>query len=76
MHPLKQLQRLLQPSTTHQGRVISQTENSLFLATSKGSFSVTRSPNDATKYKVGDTVLMANGAVVGRRNREPSIYVV
>lgn len=76
MHPLKQLQQLLQPTKNNQGRVIARTETNLVLATPQGSLSVKRSLNDATIYNVGDTVLLANGVVVGKRNREPTIYVL
>lgn len=76
MHPLKQLQKLLDVPKTNQGKVVSSTENTLILATPKGSLSVSRSVGDATRYQVGDTVLLANGVVVGKRQRQPTVYVV
>lgn len=76
MHPLKQLRKLLELPKTNQGRVIARTASNLVLATPQGSVSVKRSNTDATIYNVGDTVLLANGVVVGKRNREPTVYVI
>lgn len=76
MHPLTQLRKIFNSQKTNQGRVISQTDSTLILATPKGSLSVARSANDGTRYQVGDTVLLANGVVVGRRNRVPTVYVL
>jgi len=76
MHPLKQLRNLLEIHKTNQGRIIARTATNLILATPQGSISVKRSNTDATVYNVGDTVLLANGVVVGKRNREPTVYVL
>jgi hypothetical protein len=76
MHPLKQLQRLLNPPKSHQGKLIAQTDTSFVIATTKGSLSVNRSTNDATRYQVGDTVLLANGVVVGQRLSQSTVYVL
>lgn len=76
MHPIQHLKKLLNTSSTNQGRIISSTATAFVLATPKGSMSVIRSPNDVTVYKTGDTVLLANGVVVGRRLREPTTYVI
>lgn len=56
--------------------MIARTATNLVLATPQGSVSVKRSNMDATIYNVGDTVLLANGVVVGKRNREPTVYVI
>lgn len=76
MHPIHQLRKLLKEPSTNQGRVIRSNESSMVIATPKGSLSVTRSIGDATRYQVGDTVLLANGVVVGKRQRQPTVYVV
>lgn len=76
MHPIKQLRKLLATPSTNQGKVVSSTENTLILATPKGSLSVSRASGDATRYQAGDTVLLANGVVVGKRQRQPTVYVV
>lgn len=76
MHPLKHLRNLLEVPKINQGRVIARTATDLVLATPQGSVSVKRSNTDATIYNVGDTVLLANGVVVGKRNREPTVYVI
>lgn len=76
MHPLKQIRHLLREPSINQGTVIRSTATNTLLATPKGSLSVSRSLNDATAYKPGDVVLLANGIIVGRRHRTPTIYVV
>lgn len=76
MHPIHQLRKMLKEPSTNQGRVIRSNESSMVIATPKGSVSVTRSIGDATRYQAGDTVLLANGVVVGKRQRQPTVYVV
>lgn len=76
MHPLKQLKRLLQPTRTNQGLIVAQNADNLILATPQGSVSAKRSMNDLTNYRVGDTVLLSNGVILGKRHRQPKIYVL
>jgi len=76
MHPIQQLRKLLKEPSTNQGRVITSNDLSMVIATPKGSMSVTRSTSDATRYQAGETVLLANGVVVGKRQRQPTVYVV
>jgi hypothetical protein len=75
MHPLKQLQSLLKERTSNQGKVV-KVGNDLRIATSHGMVSVQPNPNDLTRYRVGDSVLLANGAIVGRRMPSTKVYVV
>lgn len=76
MHPLKQLKQMLRESSPNQGKVIQTKGNELMVATNRGSLPITKLTSDATKYAVGDSVVLVNGQVVGRRIRNPTIYVV
>ena len=76
MHPLQQLRKILQKSQTNNGRVISASSTEILIATTKGSTRLPRTPGDVTNYQSGDTVILANGQVVGRRLRSPAVYVV
>lgn len=76
MHPLKQLQKLLNPKSPNRGRIISISKESLLIATTKGSQSFPKSIGDVTPYKSGDSVILVNGQVVGRRRNEPTVYVL
>lgn len=76
MHPLKQLQKLMTPKTTNHGRVIAQQQGLLTVATCFGTQAITPNPGDVTKYVVGDTVRISNGQVLGKRIRQPTIYVI
>jgi uncharacterized cupin superfamily protein len=75
MHPLKQLRQLMKESSPTQGKVV-KVGNELRIATSQGSLSITPQANDATVYRVGDSVILANGMVVGRRLPTPTTYVI
>ena len=75
MHPLKQLRRLIQTRVPNQGKVVG-VDRDLRIATATGLLSVTRSATDATRYRVGDTVLLSNGQVVGKRLANPPTYVL
>jgi len=76
MHPLKQLQKLLNPKSPNHGRVIAMTKETLLIATTKGSQSFPKSIGDVTPYQTGDSVTIVNGQVVGRRRNEPTVYVL
>ena len=75
MHPLKQLQKILQESSPKQGKVV-KIGAELRVATHQGSMAITPSANDATVYRVGDAVILSNGVIIGRRIRTPTIYVI
>ena len=76
MHPFKQLQKLLNPKSNNTGRVITAANGNLVIATAKGSQSISKSSGDATQYKAGDSVVLVNGQVVGKRLNEPTVYVL
>lgn len=76
MHPLKQLQKLLIPKSPNTGRIVSNSNGNLLIATAKGSQSIPKRVGDATQYKAGDSVVLVNGQVVGKRLNEPSVYVL
>ena len=76
MHPLRRLQHLLAPPVSPNHGTILAIGTDLRIATSSGLLSVPRAVTDATVYRVGDSVVLANGVVVGRRNGTPTVYVV
>lgn len=76
MHPLQQLRKLLQDHPTNSGTVIAINGNSLTIATARGSQQLQKIGTDATQYRPGDAVILANGQIVGRKTREPMVYVV
>jgi len=76
MHPIKQLQKLLNPRSPNSGRVIQSSNGNLLVATPKGSQSIQKNSGDATIYKAGDTVALVNGQVVGKRVNQPTVYVL
>lgn len=76
MHPLERIKRLLSDRSAPSGTVIGTDGNYVTLATSLGSKRVMKSVGDATSYRVGDEVVLANWQIVGRRVRQPTIYVV
>jgi uncharacterized cupin superfamily protein len=75
MHPLKQLRKMMQESSPGQGKVV-KVGTELRVATHQGSLAITPSVNDATVYRVGDSVILSNGVIVGRRLKTPTTYVV
>jgi hypothetical protein len=75
MHPLKQIQSLLKERTANQGKVVKVGEE-IRVTTNYGMVSVQPNPNDLTRYRVGDSVLLANGVIVGRRMPATKVYVV
>jgi len=76
MHPIKQLQKLLNPKSNNNGRVIATNQDSLTIATAQGSRVISKSSGDATQYRVGDSVALVNGQVVGKRSNAPTVYVI
>lgn len=75
MHPLKELRKLFKKQTPNSGRVITS-GTSLLVATNKGQMYITPTPGDATRYVSGDEVILMNGIIIGRRKRNPTIYVL
>lgn len=76
MHPLKQLQNLLQKRSPNQGTIVTSSCSEMLIATTLGSLRVPRVTGDTTNYKPGDSVILVNGQVVGRKLRLPTIYVL
>jgi len=76
MHPLKQLRKLLSVPESRQGMIVTQTQSSFIIATALGSQSVPRSAQDLTIYRTGDSVILANGVVIGRRLKPSKVYIV
>jgi hypothetical protein len=76
VHPLERIKRLLSDRSAPSGKVIGTDGNYVTLATSQGSKRVMKASGDATSYRVGDEVVLANGQIVGRRIRQPTVYVV
>ena len=66
---------MMQESSPQQGKVV-KVGSELRIATHQGSLAITPSVNDATIYRVGDSVILANGVIVGRRVKTPTTYVV
>lgn len=75
MHPLKRLHRLLMPTVPNSGIVV-KAGPELQIATPAGLKLIQRSLGDATRYGVGDHVILINGQVAGRRNANPPVYVL
>jgi len=75
MHPLKQLKGLMKETSPGNGKVV-QVGTELRIATTQGMVTVQPSVGDATRYRVGDSVILVNGVVVGRRANSPTVYVV
>jgi hypothetical protein len=76
VHPLKQLRSLLQSSSSNTGKIIQTGEAALQVFTRDGLLSIAQSSQDATRYRVGDTVVLKNGVIVGRRNAISEVYVL
>lgn len=76
MHPIKQLQKLLNPRTNHHGRVIQNNNDVLLIATSKGTQSIQKPLGVVNSYRVGDSVTVINGQIVGKKNNHYSVYVL
>lgn len=76
MHPIKQLQKLLQPKSTNNGQVVANLNGVLTVATKYGTQSITPRSGDITSYAVGDTIKLLNGQIVGKRSNQPTVYVI
>lgn len=76
MSSLKQIRRLLNPSQPNNGTLIKKSNGSLLVATRNGTQTFQQSGNDANQYRTGDTVAIVNGVIVGKRNRNPTVYVI
>lgn len=76
MHPILQLQNLLDPNKKLTGSVVSTTTTTMNVATSNGIKTVGRLSMDGTQYKVGDVVTVKDGIVLGKRIGNQSVYVV
>lgn len=75
MHPIKQLQQMLNKKVQKVGTVIRNEESVIFVATEKGVEVLNRSSADVTVYKKGETVKIANGQVLGKRSVATKTYV-
>lgn len=76
MHPIKQLQKLLTPRSTNNGKVVANHNGTLILATQYGTRSIAPNSGDVTKYSVGDTVKLINGQIVGKHSHQPTVYIL
>lgn len=76
MNPIRKLTALLDKSVTNTGTVVARRGASVSVSTGKGLISVTI--EDLHTYAVGDTVMVKDGAIVGkvtRRDKLPVFYV-
>lgn len=76
MHPIKQLRKILNIQQQNQGKVIQQFGDSMVVATTMGSQTIKLSALDKTNYQVGDTIILNNNTVVGKRLNNTTVYVV
>lgn len=76
MHPLHRIKKLLLDRPIPSGKVIGTEGAYVTVATAQGSQRVRKTSGDATAYRIGDEVVLANGSIVGRRTRQPTIYVL
>lgn len=76
MHPVKQLRKLINPPIPNQGKVVRITDHNVMVSTRQGMVTLQPTANDATRYGVGDTVILSGGVIVGRRLRQPTTYLV
>lgn len=76
MHPIKQLRNLLTPPSPNQGKVVGISEGNVMVSTPNGMLTLQPMVNDATRYVIGDSVILAGGVIVGRHLRQPTTYVV
>ena len=76
MHPITQLQKILNTNSRLTGSVVATSATTLNVSTSRGIKTVTRSSIDGTHYKVGDVVTIKDGVVLGKRIGNQSVYVV
>lgn len=76
MHPLKELRKLLTIKSTQRGTVVATSKNSVTLATTMGSKQARKLEADLTTYQVGDSVVVINGTIVGKRVNNSTVYVL
>lgn len=76
MHPIKQLRKILNIQQQNQGKVIQQFGDSMVVATTMGSQTIKLSALDKTNYQVGDTIILNNNTIVGKRLNNTTVYVV
>lgn len=76
MHPIKQLRKILNIQQQNQGKVIQQFGDSMVVATTMGSQTIKLSALDKTNYQVGDTIILNNNTVVGKRLNNTTVYVI
>ena len=76
MHPIKQLRKILNIQQQNQGKVIQQFGDSMVVATTMGSQTIKLSALDKTNYQVGDTIILNNNTIVGKRLKNTTVYVV
>lgn len=76
MHPINELRKLLSAKPRSTGTIVSADYGSITVATTTGVVTVNRLPGDATAYRAGDTAVLLDGRVIGRRSGDPPIYVV
>lgn len=76
MHPIKQLRKILNIQQQNQGKVIQQFGDSMVVATTMGSQTIKLSALDKTNYQVGDTIILNNNTIVGKRLNNTTVYVI
>lgn len=76
MHKLKELRKILNQTSPNNGKIVKAGSSDLLVATNRGSVLLNKIPGDATQYNTGDEVILVNGVVVGRRKRNPPVYVL
>ena len=75
-NPLRELKKLLGPGTVRAGVVVSIDANdTIRVRTQSGPIDVARAQNDATRYRIGDTVIL-NGSVISGRAGVGKVVVV
>jgi hypothetical protein len=75
VHPVKQLQQLLNKKVIVTGTVVRNEGSSIYLATERGGQVVSRTDTDVTVYREGEIVRFANGQVIGKLRSPKKIYV-
>ena len=68
--------KILNIQQQNQGKVIQQFGDSMVVATTMGSQTIKLSALDKTNYQVGDTIILNNNTIVGKRLNNTTVYVV
>lgn len=76
MHPIKKMQKILNPTKVQQGTLLSSEGNELVVTTEYGIKKLVRSSNDGTSYKKGDQIRFSGDSLIGRRNTTNRVYVL